>query len=69
MLFVEPAGAAQEVFSQGFKNLFYAAPAVANDHYNYLAEHILALPAGQRPKPRPRTPPWTTRSPRARRTA
>ena len=49
MLFVEPAGAAQEVFSQGFKNLFYAAPAVANDHYNYLAEHILALPAGQRP--------------------
>ena len=49
MLFVEPAGAAQEVFSQGFKNLFYAAPAVANDHYNHLAEHILALPAGQRP--------------------
>jgi len=49
MLFVEPAGAAKEVFSQGFKNLFYAAPAVANDHYNHLAEHILALPAGQRP--------------------
>src|SRR5688500_14071838 len=50
MLFVEPAGAAKEVFEQGFKNLFYAAPAVANDHYNYLAEHILALPADQRPK-------------------
>ena len=50
MLFVEPAGAAKEVFEQGFKNLFYAAPAVANDHYNYLAEHILAMPAGQRPK-------------------
>ena len=50
MLFVEPAGAAKEVFEQGFKNLFYAAPAVANDHYNYLAEHILALPAAQRPK-------------------
>ncbi|GAA0805271.1 amino acid ABC transporter substrate-binding protein [Spirilliplanes yamanashiensis] len=50
MLFVEPAGAANEVFQQGFKNLFYAAPAVANDHYNYLAEHILALPADQRPK-------------------
>ena len=40
----------KEVFEQGFKNLFYAAPAVANDHYNYLAEHILALPAGQRPE-------------------
>jgi branched-chain amino acid transport system substrate-binding protein len=50
MLFVEPAGAAKEVFEQGFKNLFYAAPAVADDHYNHLAEHILALPADQRPK-------------------
>ncbi|MFC6016398.1 amino acid ABC transporter substrate-binding protein [Plantactinospora solaniradicis] len=49
MLFVEPAGAANEVFQQGFKNLFYAAPAVANDHYNHLAEYLLALPAGQRP--------------------
>lgn len=50
MLFVEPAGAAPEVFEQGFKNLFYAAPAVANDHYNHLAEYLLALPAGERPK-------------------
>ncbi|WP_250006166.1 amino acid ABC transporter substrate-binding protein [Actinoplanes sp. M2I2] len=49
MLFVEPAGAAAEVFDQGFKNLFYAAPAVADDHYNHLAEHLLALPAGQKP--------------------
>jgi branched-chain amino acid transport system substrate-binding protein len=50
MLFVEPAGAAPEVFEQGFKNLFYAAPAVAGDHYNLLAEHIIAMPADQRPK-------------------
>jgi branched-chain amino acid transport system substrate-binding protein len=50
MLFVEPAGAAKEVFEQGFKNIFYAAPAVADDHYNHLAEHIVALPEGQRPK-------------------
>ena len=50
MLFVEPAGAAKEVFEQGFKNLFYAAPAVANDHYNYLAQHILAMPEAERPK-------------------
>jgi branched-chain amino acid transport system substrate-binding protein len=50
MLFVEPAGAAKEVFEQGFKNIFYAAPAVADDHYNHLAEHIMALPEGQRPK-------------------
>ena len=50
MLFVEPAGAAKEVFEQGFKNLFYAAPAVANDHYNHLAQHILAMPEAERPK-------------------
>jgi branched-chain amino acid transport system substrate-binding protein len=50
MLFVEPAGAAKEVFEQGFKNLFYAAPAVAGDHYNYLAEHILAMGEAERPK-------------------
>ena len=50
MLFVEPAGAAKEVFAQGFKNLFYAAPAVADDHYNHLAAHLLALPADKKPK-------------------
>ncbi|MEV0387243.1 amino acid ABC transporter substrate-binding protein [Nonomuraea sp. NPDC050643] len=50
MLFVEPAGAAAEVFEQGFKRLFYAAPAIASDHYNYLAEYITKLPADQRPK-------------------
>jgi branched-chain amino acid transport system substrate-binding protein len=49
MLFVEPAGAAPEVFEQGFQNLFYAAPAVANDHYNHLADYILSLPEGERP--------------------
>jgi branched-chain amino acid transport system substrate-binding protein len=50
MLFVEPAGAAAQVFEQGFKNLFYAAPAVANDHYNHLADYILAMPEAERPK-------------------
>ncbi len=49
MLFVEPAGAAAEVFEQGFDNLFYAAPAIADDHYNHLAEQIIAMPADQRP--------------------
>jgi len=49
-LFVEPAGAAEEVFTQGFENLFYAAPAIADDHYNLLAEKILAMPEDERPK-------------------
>jgi branched-chain amino acid transport system substrate-binding protein len=48
-LFVEPAGAAEEVFTQGFDNLFYAAPAVADDHYNLLATQILAMPKSVRP--------------------
>lgn len=50
MLFVEPAGAAHEVFEQGFDNLFYAAPAIADDHYNHLAEAITSMPEGQRPR-------------------
>lgn len=50
MLFVEPAGASEEVFTNGFENLFYAAPAVADDHYNLLAEYILAMPEDERPE-------------------
>jgi len=49
-LFVEPAGAAKEVFTKGFGNLFYAAPAIADDHYNNLVKAILAMPIAQRPK-------------------
>lgn len=50
MLFVQPAGAAPEVFERGLEYLFYAAPAVADDHYNHLAEWIMSLPADQRPQ-------------------
>ncbi|MGH9246455.1 MAG: amino acid ABC transporter substrate-binding protein [Acidimicrobiales bacterium] len=50
MLFVEPAGAAADVFDRGLEYLFYAAPAVADDHYNFLAEWILALPDDERPQ-------------------
>ncbi len=50
MLFVEPAGAAQPIFEAGYKNLFYAAPAVADDHYNYLYDHLMSLPEAERPK-------------------
>jgi branched-chain amino acid transport system substrate-binding protein len=49
MLFIEPAGAAPEVFEEGFENLFYAAPAVADTHYDYLFEYIMALPEDERP--------------------
>ncbi|MGO1173319.1 MAG: amino acid ABC transporter substrate-binding protein [Actinomycetaceae bacterium] len=50
MLFVEPAAAAAEVFENGFENIFYAAPAIAPDHYNYLLDHIEAMPEGERPE-------------------
>ncbi|WP_341358265.1 amino acid ABC transporter substrate-binding protein [Georgenia sp. M64] len=50
MLFVEPAAAAAEVFENGFENIFYAAPAIAPDHYNYLLDHIEAMPEDERPQ-------------------
>ncbi len=50
MLFVEPAAAAAEVFENGFENIFYAAPAIAPDHYNHLVDHILAMPEDERPQ-------------------
>jgi branched-chain amino acid transport system substrate-binding protein len=50
MVFLEPAGAAAEVFERGLEYLFYAAPAVADDHYDYLAEWIIGLPDDQRPE-------------------
>ncbi|MGC5616275.1 amino acid ABC transporter substrate-binding protein [Georgenia sp. Z1491] len=50
MLFVEPAAAAAEVFEQGFENIFYAAPAIAPDHYNNLVEYIGQMPEDERPE-------------------
>ena len=50
MLFVEPAAAAAEVFENGFENIFYAAPAIAPDHYNYLLDYIEAMPEDERPE-------------------
>ncbi|NCT89986.1 amino acid ABC transporter substrate-binding protein [Cellulomonas sp. APG4] len=50
MLFVEPAGAAEDIFAAGYRNLFYAAPAVADTHYDYLFDHLMSLPDGERPE-------------------
>lgn len=49
MLFVEPAGAAPDVFNRGLQYLFYAAPATADRHGVLFAEYILGLPDGERP--------------------
>jgi len=50
MVFLQPAGAAPEVFDRGLEFLFYTAPAIATDHYNYLADYLLALPDDERPE-------------------
>jgi branched-chain amino acid transport system substrate-binding protein len=50
MLFVQPAGAAPEVFERGLEYLFYAAPAVADDHGRYFTDWLLNLSPSERPK-------------------
>jgi branched-chain amino acid transport system substrate-binding protein len=48
--FVEPAGGAPEVFNRGLTNLFFAQPAPAARQADPFAEHLLSLPAEQRPQ-------------------
>lgn len=50
MLFVEPAGNAAEVFEEGFENLFYSGPDVADNSFDYLSDYIEAMPENERPK-------------------
>src|SRR3954454_19970798 len=50
MLYVEPAGGSPEMFSRGFKYLFFAQQATANLQGKVFAEYIANLPEDQRPK-------------------
>jgi branched-chain amino acid transport system substrate-binding protein len=50
MLYVEPAGGAPEMFSRGFKYLFFAQQATANHQGDLFVKYILGLPPSQRPK-------------------
>ncbi|MEV6488272.1 amino acid ABC transporter substrate-binding protein [Actinoplanes sp. NPDC051633] len=50
MVFVEPAGGAPNMFSRGFKYLFFAQPATAPKQADVFVEWIKSLPADQRPK-------------------
>jgi branched-chain amino acid transport system substrate-binding protein len=49
-LFVEPAGGAPDLFSRGFKYLFFAQQATADHQGDVWANYIASLPADQRPK-------------------
>ena len=50
MLYVEPAGASPELFSRGFKYLFFSQQAPADHQGDVWANYIAELPADQRPK-------------------
>jgi branched-chain amino acid transport system substrate-binding protein len=50
MLYVEPAGGAPEIFSRGYKHLFFAQQATADKQGDLFAEYVMGLPPDQRPK-------------------
>ncbi|MGI5282522.1 amino acid ABC transporter substrate-binding protein [Nonomuraea polychroma] len=50
MVFVEPAGGAPDMFSRGFKYLFFAQPATAPRQADVFVNWVKSLPAAERPK-------------------
>jgi branched-chain amino acid transport system substrate-binding protein len=50
MLYVEPAGGSPEMFTRGYKYLFFAQQATADKQGDVFAHYIAGLPASQRPK-------------------
>jgi branched-chain amino acid transport system substrate-binding protein len=50
MLYVEPAGGSPEMFSRGFKYLFFAQQATAEHQADLFAQWAAGLPADQKPK-------------------
>ena len=50
MLYVEPAGGSPDMFSRGYKYLFFAQQATADKQGKVFADYIAQLPAAQRPK-------------------
>src|SRR3954466_7309406 len=50
MLYVEPAGGAPEMFSRGFKYLFFAQQATADHQGDLFVDYILGLPEKDRPQ-------------------
>ncbi|MDQ1599229.1 MAG: branched-chain amino acid transport system substrate-binding protein, partial [Actinomycetota bacterium] len=48
-VFVEPAGGAPDMFTRGFKYLFFAQPATAPHQADVFVDWVKSLPADQRP--------------------
>jgi branched-chain amino acid transport system substrate-binding protein len=49
-LYVEPAGGSPKMFTRGFKKLFFAQQATADNNPQVFVDYIKSLPADQRPK-------------------
>ncbi|WP_052424994.1 amino acid ABC transporter substrate-binding protein [Streptomyces fulvoviolaceus] len=49
MVFVEPAGGAENIFTRGFDHLFFAQPALSADQANTFVDWVKSLPAAERP--------------------
>jgi branched-chain amino acid transport system substrate-binding protein len=50
MVYVEPAGGAPEMFTRGFKYLFFAQEATAPHQADAFVQWVMSLPTDQRPK-------------------
>jgi len=50
MLYVEPAGGAPNMFTRGFKMLFFTQPATAPHHADGITAWVKSLPADRKPK-------------------
>ena len=50
MVYVEPAGGAPDMFSRGFKYLFFAQPAISTNQADLFSKWVLSLPPNKRPK-------------------
>ncbi|CAN5224991.1 amino acid ABC transporter substrate-binding protein [soil metagenome] len=50
MLYVEPSGGNEKLFTRGFTNLFFAQPATTATLPDQFVSYVAALPAGERPK-------------------
>jgi branched-chain amino acid transport system substrate-binding protein len=50
MLYVEPSGGSESLFTRGFTNLFFAQPGTTATLPDRFVEYISSLPVGQRPR-------------------
>jgi branched-chain amino acid transport system substrate-binding protein len=50
MVYIEPSGGADEIFTRGFTRLFFAQPGTTPSVPDRFVEYLTSLPSGERPK-------------------